>query len=114
MLGIMKNEKGLTLLQMVIVIIILTMLAGIFVPKYISMASHAKRAKCLENHGALNAAASISYAESAQSGTPSYPAALAGLEDKMARYFTDECANEDGTLLIYDNTTGRVTCPNHP
>lgn len=36
------------------------------------------------------------------------------LEPFMAMHYTDKCANNDGTDLAYNNTTGRVACPNHP
>ena len=104
----------MTFIEFVTVILILIILAGIVGAKYISLASEAERSKCVQNQSALNAAASLQYAKNAMSGAPSFPATLTDLEAQMARHFTDECANNDGTNLVYNNTTGRVTCPNHP
>jgi type II secretory pathway pseudopilin PulG len=109
-----RNQDGFTILQAISTILILSILLAIVAVKYVDLAANAKRAKCLENQGALSSAATISYAESAQTGTPSYPESLASLEEKMARCYTDECANQDGTPLVYDTTSGKVTCPNHP
>ncbi len=109
----LKGEKGVTFIEFVTVILILILLAGIAGAKYISIANDATRSKCIQNQSALNAAAALVWADNALSGSPSFPAAIADLAPFMARHYTDKCANNDGTDLVYDNTNGRITCPNH-
>ena len=109
----LKGEGGVTFIEFATVILILIILAGIAGAKYISIADDATRSKCVQNQSALNAAAALVYANNALSDSPSFPATLADLEPQMARHFTDECANDDGTNFEYNSSTGRVTCPNH-
>lgn len=111
---ILKDEKGITFVEFVTVMLILIILAGIVGAKYISIASDATRSKCVQNQSALNAAAALAWANSALTGSPSYPTSISDLAPLVTRHYTDQCANDDGTDLVYDNTTGRISCPNHP
>ena len=110
----LRDEKGMTFIEFVVVVLILIVLTGIVGAKYINLASEAERSKCKQNQSSLNGAAALVWADNALVGSPSYPSLMSDLEAQMARHFTDECANNDGTDLVYNNTTGRVTCPNHP
>jgi len=62
----MRNQKGFTLVELVIVIVILGILAAIAVPKFVNLGGKAKEAAAEANIGALRAAATLYYAEHGQ------------------------------------------------
>jgi len=70
----MKNQRGFTLIELVIIIVILGILAAIAIPKYQDMSSDAREAACRSALGALRSGITIYYANQAvQSGTAGWP-----------------------------------------
>ena len=58
----LKQQKGFTLIELVMIIVIVAILAAIAVPKYVDMASDAEVAAVKAYTGALRPAAAINYA----------------------------------------------------
>lgn len=57
-----KNQKGFTLIELMIVVVIIGILAAIAIPRFANMVTKAKEGACKGNLGALRSAVSIYYA----------------------------------------------------
>lgn len=69
-----RNERGFTLIELVIIIVILGILAAVAIPKYQDMSSEAKKAACKGALGGLRSGITIFYANKAvQTGTATWP-----------------------------------------
>ncbi len=69
-----RNEKGFTLVELVIIIVILGILAAVAIPKYQDLSSEAKEAAARSSLGSLRSAITIFYANQAvKTGTATWP-----------------------------------------
>lgn len=107
-----NQEAGFTLFELIAMIIIIAILAGVAVPKFISLSEEAKHANCITNQVVLQNAALVACEHNALAGTPGYPATLDDVEQFITSGYTTKCADET-TDLIYDSSNGSVRCPNH-
>jgi len=69
----MKRQKGFTLIELVMVIVILGILAAVAIPKYVDMQDEAKAAAAKGVIGSIRSAISIQYAKNALAGNAVFP-----------------------------------------
>ena len=65
--------RAFTLIELIAVIIVLAILSGIAIPKYIDYAAKAKESSCKGTLGAVRSAVANFYANSALNGTATWP-----------------------------------------
>lgn len=73
-----KYRLGFTLIELVMVIVILGILFAISIPKYVDLTKSAKAATLKANLGTIRAAIAIAYANTAVSGSATYPTSIDG------------------------------------
>lgn len=103
-----KNVKGLTLIELLIVVIILGALAAIAIPRMSQSSDTAKSKACQTNLATMNTQVELYYAENS-----SWPALTDVTTDP--NYFPDgapACPTTGGTYSFY-GTNHRVTCSVH-
>lgn len=104
----MRNKRGLTLIELLIVVIILGALAAIAIPRITTSATTAKINTCKTNVDTLNTAI-----EMYKIDTGAYPADLATLTAD-ANYFPEGSPScPFGTAYSYSTSTYRVSDHSH-
>jgi len=103
----MKNRKGITLVELLIVVMILGALAAIALPRISQSAGNARQRACDTNVSLINSAIEMYYVD-----IGSYPSALSNVTGSTT-YFPDGTPTCPlGGTYTMNGTTYRVTC-NH-
>lgn len=106
MFNFARKRAGFTLIELVMVIVILGILFAISIPKYVDLTKSAKAATLKANLGTIRSTVAIYYANTAVSGSASYPTTISG------DLFSDEQVPEESftpsrnVVASYDGTGG--------
>ena len=106
----MRSRKGLTLIELLIVVIILGALAAIAIPRITTSATTAKKNACTTNIDTLNTSIEMWKMDK---GT--YPATVAVLTADV-NYYPDGATSvvcPFGTAYVIDGTTNRIITSTH-
>jgi MSHA pilin protein MshA len=104
-----REQKGFTLIELVMVIAIIGILAAVAIPNYVDMRTEARNAACNGLRGTLNSAAAIYYADQVKQGNPgSFPANIAAVKALVPNW--NEGDIPSGHSWGWVQARGRVTC----
>ena len=100
------QRTGFTLIELIAVIVVLAILAGVALPKYFDYASQAKVSSCKGTLGGVRAGIANFYSNSALTGTPSYPTynELGTLGDVMQEALPENPYNNSSAIRNADTT----------
>jgi type II secretion system protein G len=107
-----RNQKGFTLVELMVVVVIIGILSAIAVPVYNNVTEKAEASACKANIRTLEGAL-----EAYKAVNDEYPDDLSDLETEYIKDVPD-CptkADSDGDAgYTYSSKTGDVTCKTHP
>ena len=111
---IARPRKGFTLIELIAVIVILAIMAGVALPRYFDYASQAREASCRGTLGGVRAGIANYYANQAIGGNAIYPtkAQLETLGTVMQEAIPDNPYNDLNTLeeiTVKATATARTT-----
>ncbi|MDP8215708.1 MAG: type II secretion system protein [Candidatus Kaelpia imicola] len=107
-------KHGFTLIELVMVIVVISILAAIAVPKFIDLQANAKQAACDGNIATVRSAIAAYYAKTAVDGSAEFPTTLA-LTTFVHNYFAAQAAPACpyACSYTYNATTGVATSHSH-
>jgi MSHA pilin protein MshA len=109
----MRNSKGFTLIELVIVIAIIGILAALSLPKFIDMSGASKEAATKAGLGSVRAVLGTRYAASGTGGaTASYPTALQATDFAAADIPKNALNGTSGVTALTATVAGNGTNAN--
>ena len=113
----MKNRKGFTLIELIMVIVILGILAAVAIPKFVNLSATAAKSACEGIRGNIASAAAIYYAQDASKGktSPKFPldsTAMASCMEGWGSTFKSACPGGNSETISYVPSSGTATCSN--
>jgi len=101
-----RNQKGFTLVELMVVVLIIAILVAIAIPLYTKSQENAQRSACKANLRTLMGSIAQYMSEN-----ETYPAELKNLADEGYIKSVPTCPT-DKKAYNYDSETGTVSCPN--
>ena len=95
------RSRAFTLIELIVIIVVLAILSGIAIPKYIDYTANAKAAAAKATLGAVRSSLANCFANTALTGTPAYPTLtdLQTLGTVMQEAIPPNPYNNDATIV---------------
>lgn len=105
----LKESKGFTLIEIVIVMVILGILAIVAVPKFVDLTTSAKTSATQAALGAVRSVLAVQYAKNAAGGNPTFPGSLTAAEFANNALPTNKITGDTGIGTVDAAPTGTAT-----